>query len=127
MIDGIKQASSIGVPQGGPLSPLLSNIMLDVLDKELEKRKLKFVRYADDFVILVKSKRAGMRVQASVTRFLAKRLKLPVNQEKSKVITAQKASFLGFTFPAKKFQWNRQLVTKEAQSLSLETVAVCEN
>jgi len=106
-LDGVKQPTKIGVPQGGPLSPLLSNIVLDVLDKELEAREHKFVRYADDFVILVKSERAGTRVQASITRFLAKRLKLPVNQEKSKVIKAQEVEFLGFTFRGNKLQWTK--------------------
>ncbi|MDC0358840.1 group II intron reverse transcriptase/maturase [Oligoflexia bacterium] len=106
-IDGVKQPTKIGVPQGGPLSPLLSNIVLDVLDKELEAREHKFVRYADDFVILVKSERAGTRVQASITQFLAKRLKLPVNQEKSGVVKADKISFLGFTFRGNKLQWTK--------------------
>jgi len=78
--------STIGAPQGGPLSPLLSNVMLDVLDKELEKRGHKFVRYCDDFVILVKSQRAGLRVLTSITRFLKKRLKLTVNEKKSQVV-----------------------------------------
>jgi RNA-directed DNA polymerase len=104
-IDGVKQPTKIGVPQGGPLSPLLSNIILDVLDKELEARGHKFVRYADDFVILVKSDRAGTRVKASITRFLAKRLKLPVNLEKSKVVKAHETEFLGFTFRGNKLQW----------------------
>lgn len=104
-IDGEREPTRIGVPQGGPISPLLSNIVLDVLDKELEKRGHKFVRYADDFVILVKSDRAGARVQASITRFLARRLKLPVNQDKSRVGKAHKVSFLGFHFPGKKLQW----------------------
>ncbi len=107
-IDGEKQPTRIGVPQGGPLSPLLSNIVLDVLDKELEERGHKFVRYADDFVILVKSDRAGTRVQASITRFLAKRLKLPVNQEKSNVLKAHMMAFLGFTFRGKKLQWTKE-------------------
>lgn len=107
-IDGVKQPTRIGVPQGGPLSPLLSNIMLDVLDKELETREHKFVRYADDFVILVKSDRAGTRVQASITRFLEKRLKLPVNQDKSKVGSTTRMSFLGFTFRGKKLQWTEE-------------------
>lgn len=107
-VDGCKQPTTIGVPQGGPLSPLLSNIMLDVLDKELEAREHKFVRYADDFTILVKSDRAGTRVQASITRFLEKRLKLPVNQEKSKVGKANRMSFLGFTFRGNKLQWTEE-------------------
>ncbi len=84
--------SSIGAPQGGPLSPLLSNIVLDVLDKELEKRGHKFVRYCDDFIILVKSHRAGHRVLSSITRFLGKRLKLDVNEKKSQVVPVDVAS-----------------------------------
>lgn len=101
LIDGVKEQSNEGVPQGGPLSPLLANILLDDFDKELEKRGLKFARYADDFVILVKSKRAGERVKQSVTRFLEKKLKLKVNQAKSKAGQANKCKFLGFTFPGK--------------------------
>jgi RNA-directed DNA polymerase len=83
-----------GVPQGGPLSPLLSNILLDDLDKELEMRKHRFARYADDCIILVKSERAGYRVMASVTRYLEKVLKVKVNTDKSKVVKAQDCSFL---------------------------------
>jgi RNA-directed DNA polymerase len=91
-----------GVPQGSPLSPLLSNIVLDKLDKELEKRGHKFARYADDFVILVKSKRAGERVMASITRFVEKKLKLKVNGQKSKVVPVEESKFLGFTFKGKR-------------------------
>ena len=74
-----------GTPQGGPLSPLLSNIVLDELDKELERRGLRFVRYADDIVIFVRTQKAGDRVLKSVTRFLRNRMKLNVNEEKSRV------------------------------------------
>lgn len=87
-----------GVPQGGPLSPLLANIMLDPLDKELEKRGHKFARYADDFMILVKSKAAGERVLRSITKYLEKRLKLIVNTTKSRVVKTNQSKFLGFTF-----------------------------
>ena len=87
-----------GTPQGGPLSPLLSNVMLDVLDKELERRGHRFVRYADDCNIYVRSQRAGERVMESVTRFLARRLKLKVNTTKSAVGDVAARSFLGFTF-----------------------------
>ena len=90
-----------GVPQGSPLSPLLSNILLDDFDKELERRKHRFARYADDGVILVKSKRAGVRVMAGITRFLEK-LKVKVNTDKSKVVRVQDCSFLGFTFKGRK-------------------------
>jgi RNA-directed DNA polymerase len=90
-----------GVPQGGPLSPLLSNILLDDFDKELERRKHRFARYADDSIILVKSHRAGIRVMAGVTRFLGK-LKVRVNTDKSRVVRVQESSFLGFTFKGRK-------------------------
>ena len=89
-----------GMPQGGPLSPLLSNRMLDVLDKELEKRGHRFVRYADDCNIYVRSRRVGERVMASVTRFLARRLKLKVNADKSAVDRPAVRAFLGFSFTA---------------------------
>lgn len=107
-VNGVREKTEIGVPQGGPLSPLLSNIILDVLDKELEARGHKFVRYADDFVILVKSKRAGTRVQASIAKFLAKHLKLPVNEEKSAVQLAHLIAFLGFHFRGNKLQWTKE-------------------
>ena len=87
-----------GVPQGGPLSPLLSNLMLNELDAELMRRNLHFVRYADDCNIYVRSMRAGQRVRASVTRFLAKKLKLTVNEEKSAVDRPSRRTFLGFSF-----------------------------
>jgi RNA-directed DNA polymerase len=87
-----------GAPQGGPISPLLTNLLLDRLDKELEKRGHKFVRYADDCNIYVKSKRAGERVLASVTRFLSRKLKLKVNAQKSAVDRPWQRKFLGFTF-----------------------------
>ena len=87
-----------GVPQGGPLSPLLSNLMLDVLDKELERRGHRFARYADDCNIYVRSPRAGERVMASITRFLERRLKLRVNTAKSAVASPAERKFLGFSF-----------------------------
>jgi RNA-directed DNA polymerase len=87
-----------GTPQGGPLSPLLSNLMLDVLDKELEKRGHRFVRYADDCNIYVRSRRAGERVMAGVERLLEKRLKLKVNRAKSAVARPFERKFLGFSF-----------------------------
>ena len=95
-----------GVPQGGPLSPLLANIMLDPLDKELEKRGHPFVRYADDFTILVKSQRAGERVLRSISQFLQSRLKLVVNTTKSQVVKASQCKFLGFTFQRGRIQWH---------------------
>lgn len=85
-----------GTPQGGPLSPILANVYLNKLDRELEKRGHRFIRYADDFVIYVKSKRAGERVMDSVTRYIEKVLGLTINQKKSKVCGATSATFLGF-------------------------------
>jgi RNA-directed DNA polymerase len=98
MVNGVVMETEEGTPQGGPLSPLLSNVMLDDLDKELEKRGHKFVRYADDCNIYVKTQRAGERVMESVREFLEKKLKLKVNPKKSKVDKAQKVKFLGFSF-----------------------------
>jgi len=102
MISGVVIETEEGCPQGGPLSPLLSNIMLDELDKELEKRGHKFVRYADDHNIYVKSQRAGERVMKSITGYLENKLKLKVNQEKSAVDRPWKRKFLGFSFYRKK-------------------------
>jgi len=98
MVNGVVMDTEEGTPQGGPLSPLLSNIMLDDLDKELEKRGHKFVRYADDCNIYMKTQRAGERVMESVKGFLEKKLKLKVNPQKSKVDKAQRVKFLGFSF-----------------------------
>ena len=95
---GLVSPTVMGVPQGGPLSPLLSNLMLDVVDKELERRGHRFVRYADDSNIYVRSWRAGERVMEGVERFLAKRLKLVVNAAKSAVDRPARRSFLGFSF-----------------------------
>jgi RNA-directed DNA polymerase len=98
MENGLVSPIDEGTPQGGPLSPLLSNIVLDVLDRELEKRGHRFARYADDCNIYVRSRRAGERVMASITRFLTERLKLKVNEAKSKVDRPWKVKFLGFSF-----------------------------
>ena len=98
MEGGLVSPTEEGTPQGGPLSPLLSNLMLDVLDKELETRGLNFVRYADDCNIYVRSQRAGERVMASIDRFLTGRLKLRVNKAKSAVARPGKRKFLGFSF-----------------------------
>jgi RNA-directed DNA polymerase len=95
---GLVSPTEEGTPQGGPLSPLLSNLMLDVLDKELEKRGHRFVRYADDCNIYVRSRRAGERVMAGIERFLAKRLKLKINKAKSAVAKPSIRQFLGFSF-----------------------------
>jgi len=117
LVEGVIEPSSKGVPQGGPFSPLLANIILDDLDKELEKRGHKFARYADDFVILVKSARAGARVKESVTKFLEKKLKLKVNQDKSKIGSAKKCVLLGFTFPARIIRWTDKAFDKFMQEL----------
>jgi RNA-directed DNA polymerase len=98
MENGLVSPAEEGTPQGGPLSPLLSNIVLDELDRELERRKHCFVRYADDCNIYVRSQRAGERVMNSVTRFLSRRLKLKVNEAKSAVARPEERKFLGFTF-----------------------------
>lgn len=95
---GLVGPTEEGTPQGGPLSPLLSNLMLDVLDRELEKRGHRFVRYADDCNIYVRSQQAGERVMAGIERFLAKRLKLKVNRAKSAVAKPSARKFLGFSF-----------------------------
>ena len=97
MIDGLVSQRTEGTPQGSPLSPLLSNIVLDELDKELEKRGHKFVRYADDFNIYVRSQAAGERVMESVSRFIESKLKLIVNKEKSQVCEVNQTNFLGYT------------------------------
>ncbi|AIM15820.1 DNA polymerase [Bacillus sp. X1(2014)] len=102
MINGVVSRIEEGTPQGGPLSPLLSNIVLDELDKELEKRGHKFVRYADDCNIYVKSKRAGERTMASVKRFIEGKLRLKVNEKKSAVDRPWKRKFLGFSFTPSK-------------------------
>jgi group II intron reverse transcriptase/maturase len=98
MLNGVVMETEEGTPQGGPLSPLLSNIMLNDLDRELEERGHKFVRYADDCNIYVKTQRAGERVMESVTKYLEKKLKLKVNPKKSKVERATRVKFLGFSF-----------------------------
>jgi RNA-directed DNA polymerase len=104
MENGLVSPTDEGTPQGGPLSPLLSNIMLDELDKELERRGHSFVRYADDCNIYVKTERAGQRVMESVKKFLTKKLKLKVNEKKSAVGKPQERKFLGFSFT-----WGKEL------------------
>jgi RNA-directed DNA polymerase len=94
--DGTREATPQGVPQGGPLSPLLANIVLDPLDKEIERRGHRFARYADDFLVMVKSAKAAERVMASLSRFLEGRLKLVVNRVKSKAAPLKQCTFLGF-------------------------------
>jgi RNA-directed DNA polymerase len=99
------QPSDLGTPQGGPLSPLLANILLDDLDRELEKRGHRFARYADDLLVLVKTQRAGQRVKVSLTAWLDRTLKLPVNESKSQVAPVEHCEFLGFTFRRNKRRW----------------------
>jgi group II intron reverse transcriptase/maturase len=98
MVNGIVMETKEGTPQGGPLSPLLSNIVLDELDRELEKRGHRFVRYADDCNIYVKSQRAAERVRDSIGRYVERKLRLKINEEKSAVDLAVRRGFLGFSF-----------------------------
>ena len=107
-VDGAIRPTTEGVPQGGPLSPVLTNILLDDLDKELESRGHRFVRYADDFVILVKSKRAARRAGRGIVRFLRDRLKLEINRQKSRIVAGRGCEFLGFTFPGGRIVWSAQ-------------------
>lgn len=119
MIEGVHVDTEEGTPQGGPLSPLLSNIVLDELDKELEKRALRFVRYADDCVIYVGSKRAGERVMRSVSKFITKRLRLKVNKEKSSVGRPWSSKYLGFSLtnnrknPRIRIHWKTLRIMKD--------------
>ena len=136
MINGVVVETEEGTPQGGPLSPLLSNIMLDDLDRELEQRRHRFVRYADDCNIYVKTQRAGERVMASVKAFLEKKLKLKVNLKKSKVDLAKNVTFLGFCFKEirgemriwiadrsfDRFRMKLRRLTKRTRSGTLETI-----
>jgi len=112
MVEGQWFASGEGVPQGGPLSPLLSNIMLDPLDKELEKRRHVFARYADDFIILVKSQRAADRVMRSISRFVSTKLKLKVNEKKSRVVQSSESEFLGFSFRSGYIGWSEKTLER---------------
>ena len=98
MEDGLVKPNKIGVPQGGPLSPILSNIYLDKMDRELEQRGLRFVRYADDCNIFVKSEKSANRVMKSISSWLERKLFLKVNATKTKVVRPTKSNFLGFTF-----------------------------
>jgi len=134
MENGLVSPSVEGTPQGGPLSPLLSNLVLDELDRELERRGHRFVRYADDCNIYVRSERAGQRVMRSVTRFITQRLKLKVNETKSAVARPQERKFLGFSFSAgpevqrliapkalERFKARIREITRRAKGVSIET------
>lgn len=129
IIDGKFEKTTKGVPQGSPLSPMLSNIVLNELDKELEKRGLKFCRWADDFIILVKSERASLRVLNGITKYLENNLSLKVNNEKSKATRVNNITFLGFQIyrkmikisnkARKKFKEKVKLLTKRNNPLSM--------
>ena len=132
MENGLVSPSVEGTPQGGPLSPLLSNLVLDELDRELERRGHRFVRYADDCNIYVRSQQAGQRVMDSITRFITKRLK--VNDKKSAVAQPQERKFLGFSFTdgpevrrriapkaVARFKERIREITRQAKGVSLET------
>jgi RNA-directed DNA polymerase len=134
MENGLVSPSVEGTPQGGPLSPLLSNLVLDELDRELERRGHRFVRYADDCNIYVRSERAGQRVMESVTRFITEKLKLRVNETKSAVARPQKRKFLGFSFTAApevrrviapkaldRFKLRIREITRRAKGVSMKT------
>lgn len=133
MVKGKYEETVKGTAQGGPLSPLLSNIMLNLLDKELEARNLRFTRYADDIIILVKSEKAANRVMESITKFIEKKLKLKVNMTKTKVSRPWNLKYLGFGFykmekweciPHKeskqKFKRNLKRLTNRSKSISLD-------
>jgi RNA-directed DNA polymerase len=120
MIGGVFCTTDEGVPQGGPLSPLLSNILLDKLDKELEARQLRFVRYADDCSIYVRSEKAGNRVLESVTRFVEKKLKLRVNREKSAVRRPTRFDILGYSFYKTATVWALRIAAKSYRKLKFK-------
>ena len=132
MVDGVYQPSTEGTPQGGPMSPLLANILLDDLDKEMERRGLAHVRYADDFLIFTKSKRSAERVFASVSRYLTAKLRLVVNQEKSRIVSCDGVEFLGFVFHGargtiqvsskslKRFKHRAREITGRSRGISME-------
>lgn len=118
MENGVVKPTKVGTPQGGNLSPLLSNIMLNELDKELEARGLNFVRYADDCIILVRSEKAANRVLGSITKYIEKKLGLKVNAEKSKVTRPTQTKYLGFSFWATKGgKWKPKPHIKSYQKL----------
>lgn len=124
MDKGIVKATDRGTPQGGNLSPLLSNIMLNELDKELEARGLNFVRYADDCIILVRSEKAANRVLETVTKYIEKKLGLKVNAEKSKVTRPTQTKYLSFSFWKSKDKWKPKPHIKAYQKLKRKLKAL---
>ena len=121
MDNGVVQSSTIGMPQGGPLWPILSNIYLDKFDKELEQRGLNFVRYADDCNIFVKSEMAADRVMNSVTSWLERKLFLKVSASKTKVVRPSKSKFLGFTFWKTGDKWKCKPTNERKANLYAKT------
>lgn len=117
MENGLVNPSEEGVPQGGPLSPLLSNVYLDKLDKELENRGLHFVRYADDFDIFVKSNKSARRVKESITSWIERKLFLKISEEKTKIVTPSDSKFLGFTYWKKDGKWRLRPIENRKQRL----------
>jgi group II intron reverse transcriptase/maturase len=122
MPDGVKVSTEEGVPQGGPLSPLLSNIVLSELDEELARRGHRFVRYADDCNIYVRSERAGQRVMASVTSFINRRLRLKVNESKSAVARPETRHFLGYRLQPVKGELPEVLLSERSEKRLLERI-----
>ena len=135
LVNGVFEKTEKGTPQGGNISPILSNIMLNELDKELEKRGLQFVRYADDCIIFTKSKKAAERVMESITKFIEKKLRLKVNRQKSKVDRPWRIKYLGFSFYQTKgkieirihpksvarFKDKIRIITSRSNAMSMET------
>jgi len=117
MEGGLVSARTEGVPQGSPLSPLLSNIVLDALDKELESRSHSFVRYADDASIYVRSERAAQRVKETITGYVEKELKLKVNREKSRISQPGESNLLGFSFFRSKDKWEIKIAPKSLKRI----------
>lgn len=117
MENGLEQATMTGVPQGGPLSVVLSNVYLDKLDKELEQRGLRFTRYADDTMIFTKSEMAANRVMKSITDWIERKLFLKVNATKTKVVRPTRSKYLGFTFLKNGSEWKVKPTTEKKQKL----------